>query len=78
MISTVPYSSIPFSAYIVFYTVISGPGPDPEPAVPPAPSDRQRVLDTIKKTFTAHNTQQTNLNAIWRRNDGSVADFLKD
>ena len=73
MISAAPYSSSPFSASRVFYSVISGP--QPEPVVPPPPSDRQRTLNTIKETFVAHNTQQTNLNAIWRRNIGSVSDF---
>jgi hypothetical protein len=76
MISAAPYSSSPFSASRVFYSVISGPQPDP--VVPPPPSDRQRVLDTIKETLGAHNTKQTDLNAIWHRTTGFVADFSVD
>jgi hypothetical protein len=75
MPSMMPYSSSPFSAIRVFYSVISGSGSDLEP---PPLSDRQRVLNSIKETVTAHNIRQTNLNVVWNRNNGAVANFLSD
>jgi hypothetical protein len=55
------------------------PGPDPGPPdleVPSEPSDVKQYLDVIKSTIGAHNTKQTNLDAIWHRNSGSVANHL--
>ena len=74
MISTMPYSSNPFSTSRIFYSILLDSGSVPDES-PPLPSDRQRVIDVIKEAFVIHNTQQINLNAIWHRNNGSVADF---
>jgi hypothetical protein len=81
MLSTMPYSSSPFSVIRVFYPVIPDSPEPPDgglpdsPDIPPPISNRQRYLNSIKETFTEHNTVQVNLGAIWNRHSGSVANF---